>query len=254
LSRVADAPAGCELLAWDSEFWGFTVARVLGDHLAEVRVDAVDAWCAEQGVRCLYFLAASNDPVTTLAAERGGFHLSDVRLTFRYDLASDSARERSLPRPELVLRSSTPDDLPWLEALARVSYRDTRFYYDQHFSRERCAELYATWIRKSCAGWADIVLVIVDAGEPRGYLSCHLEVDRGEGRIGLVGVHPLARGLGLGTALVNGAQGWFRQQGAAAVTVVTQGRNTVAQRLYQQAGFRTEDCRFWYHKWYAERE
>ena len=39
-------------------------------------------------------------------------------------------------------------------------------------------------------------------------------------------------------------------QGAQAVTVVTQGRNRAAQRLYQQCGFLSRDLQLWYHKWY----
>ena len=43
---------------------------------------------------------------------------------------------------------------------------------------------------------------------------------------------------------------WFRTQGAHEVTVVTQGNNRAAQRLYQQCGFLSRDLQLWYHKWY----
>jgi hypothetical protein len=34
------------------------------------------------------------------------------------------------------------------------------------------------------------------------------------------------------------------------MTVVTQGRNRGAQRLYQQCGFLSRDLQLWHHKWY----
>jgi ribosomal protein S18 acetylase RimI-like enzyme len=33
------------------------------------------------------------------------------------------------------------------------------------------------------------------------------------------------------------------------VSVVTQGRNVAAQRLYQRAGFVTASTQLWYHRW-----
>ena len=42
---------------------------------------------------------------------------------------------------------------------------------------------------------------------------------------------------------------WFATQGVEKVTVVTQGRNGAAQRLYQRCGFVTGSIHLWYHKW-----
>jgi hypothetical protein len=50
--------------------------------------------------------------------------------------------------------------------------------------------------------------------------------------------------------MVLAALDWFEMQGAKETTVVTQGRNVAAQRLYQQCGFITKTVQFWFHKWY----
>ncbi|MGP0101640.1 MAG: GNAT family N-acetyltransferase, partial [Solirubrobacteraceae bacterium] len=68
--------------------------------------------------------------------------------------------------------------------------------------------------------------------------------------IGLLGVSPQARRKGIGKNLVLAAIDWFRTQGVPSVTVVTQGNNLPAQRLYQQHGFLSHDLQIWYHKWY----
>jgi dTDP-4-amino-4,6-dideoxy-D-galactose acyltransferase len=140
-----------------------------------------------------------------------------------------------------------------LRHLAAASHRDTRFHFDAHFPRPLCDALYAHWIQASCEGYADAVLVAGPEGAPVGYVTCHLDRASGgvpEGRIGLIGVAESARGQGLGPQLVRQALTWFADHGAASVSVVTQGRNVAAQRLYQRCGFLTRDVHLFYHKWY----
>jgi hypothetical protein len=42
----------------------------------------------------------------------------------------------------------------------------------------------------------------------------------------------------------------LEDRGAATVSVVTQGRNVRAQRIYQQFGMRTRSLELWYHRWW----
>jgi ribosomal protein S18 acetylase RimI-like enzyme len=149
-----------------------------------------------------------------------------------------------------LIRPFRAEDVPSLEAIARVSYTDSRFYFDAHFPRERCDEFYATWTRNSCngSGFADQVLIAEVDGLSMGYISCKCHGTIGH--IGLVGVAEQTRGRSLGQALVNQALIWFTEQGMTAVEVVTQGRNIAAQRLYQRCGFLTASLQTWYHKWY----
>ena len=58
------------------------------------------------------------------------------------------------------------------------------------------------------------------------------------------------RRSGLAAELLGRALGWFREQGAGSVSVVTQGRNTGAVRLYERAGFVTYSIELWYHRWF----
>jgi ribosomal protein S18 acetylase RimI-like enzyme len=144
-----------------------------------------------------------------------------------------------------------------LAALAETCHRDTRFYFDGHFSHAQCDALYGTWFRKSCAGYADATFILQDAsGIAAGYVTCHLDSkhDVVQGRIGLVGVSETMRGRGFGSAMLRYALAWFIQQGCNSVSVVTQARNHAAQRLYQRLGFLTVNSQTWYHKWYGQSE
>jgi RimJ/RimL family protein N-acetyltransferase len=203
------------------------------------------SWAAEQNVDCLYFLADSGDASTVTFAETNGFNLVDLKVTKEKLLSPGSSLgSETEKRIRLVL----PEDVSRLRCIAGVSHTDSRFYFDPHFSQEQCKALYETWIEKSCHGWADAVLVAERERSVVGYISCHRDAAE-TGRIGLLGVAAEARGEGLGLVLVQAALDWFKTQEISRVTVVTQGRNTAAQRLYERAGFVTRSVQLWYHRW-----
>lgn len=211
-------------------------------------------WCEAQAINCLYLLADADDETTVRLAETNHFRFADIRLTLERALAdippaedwniSFAGGEESGP----LIRLSTEEDVARLRAIARASHRDSRFYFDANFPAPLCDLLYETWIEKSCRGYADAVLVAERLGEASGYISCHLS-DEATGEIGLLGVEARAQGEGLGQYLVEAALRWFAARGMERVTVVTQGRNSRAQRLYQKCGFRTQSVRLWYHLW-----
>jgi|YNPMSStandDraft_1061717.scaffolds.fasta_scaffold00708_4 dTDP-4-amino-4,6-dideoxy-D-galactose acyltransferase len=232
----------CEFLEWDSAFFGFPVARLRTHLLNAELAERCIAWCLRHGIRCLYFLAACDDIETTDTAARFGFRLVDIRMTLEHDLR---VARRSSP----AIRPCREEDVGILRRIAAETHQDSRFYHDTHFPRERCDELYATWIERSFRGYADAVLVAERDGTPAGYVTCHLD-PAAVGRIGLLGVSAEARGQGVGGELVEAALAYFCEHGMTRATVVTQGRNVAAQRLYQKHGFRTRSVEFWYHKWF----
>ena len=223
------APA--ELLEWDTDFWGVRIARVTGSPRAAA------SWARANGVACLYYLAPADDPARSHEAEAAGYRLMDVRV----ELARTPAPSSSTARPHHA------QDVDVLAAIARASHRTTRFYADSRFPKGRCDDLYETWIRKSCAGWADAVLVVGPQGSPAGYVSCHAD-DR-TGSMGLMAVSEAARGEGIGAELVRAAVDWCAGNGLEEVTVATQARNVAAQRTFESCGFRTASVGLWFHRW-----
>lgn len=233
------------ILEWDSRFFGKTIARVTGPRLDPALASQIDAWAQANRVDCLYFLAAVDDPQTARAAEDAGYHLTDIRVTLEHRLAGPFTPPGQYPQ----IRPAHPADIDALRAISRNNHRDSRFYYDGHFDREKCDELYAIWIEKSVRGSADQVLVWQEAGRAVAYVTGKLLPD-GSGSVDLVGVHPDWQGRGIGLKLTKQLLAWFHQQGAPRVTVVTQGRNIGAQVLYQRCGFVSLSTELWYHKWF----
>jgi len=232
----------CQILPWDSEFFGLPIARLTADRLTPELAGAVDAWCHTRGIRCLYFLASSEDSQTGEIAESHGYHLADIRMTFECQPLAHTGT----PTGRLAL----PEDLEGLCALARANSGDSRFAFDKGFPEDASARLYYRWMERSCLGeMASAVFVLGNPGIPLGYVTCELDQE-GDGKIGLLGLAPEARGRGLAQGLLAQAIAWFQSKECQRVSVITQGRNLPAQRLYQRAGFLTSDVQLWYHKWF----
>jgi len=234
----------CEPLEWDSAFFGRRIARAATAELTTESWRAVRGWCADHRTECLYFLAVADDRATTGLLESVGFHLVDVRVTLDREVTAADGN-----RPRQGTRAATPADVPALRRIAGAAHRNTRFYADGHFDRERCDELYRIWIEKSCLDQRNHVLVVERHGEPVGYLT--LQVEDGTATIGLVGVSPPWRQRGVGRELLSEGLAWLATRSVAHVSVVTQGSSVAAQRLYQGLGFRTANVALWYHRWFS---
>jgi dTDP-4-amino-4,6-dideoxy-D-galactose acyltransferase len=241
MTTTATQPA--RFLEWDSTFFARRIGAVINVPLSAEKVVDVVGWCRGERIECLYVLTDAEAVPTLHAVEDAGGRLVDVRLTLDLALSETPARPASTVRPH---RAS---DVQALRTIAAASHGNSRFYADSHFPRARCNELYATWIEKSCRGWADQVFVAEVDGQPSGYLSCHVR-EGGRGEIGIVGVAGRAQGHGVGRDLVETAIHWLAGRGLQRATVVTQGRNIVAQRLYQTLGFRTAAVQVWHHLWF----
>lgn len=241
-----DPAAPAVILDWDSRFFGKTIGRVSGATLTPQLATQINGWALANRVDCLYFLAASADRITTRTAEDDGYHLTDIRLTLERRLQGQTIQTDDSP----AIRPANEGDIDALRMISRNNHHDSRFYYDGRFDREKCDELYAIWIEKSVRGSADQVLVWDESGQAVAYVTGKL-LSEGLGSVELVGVHPEWQGKGIGYKLTGQLLGWFQRQGAARVTVVTQGRNIAAQVLYQRCGFVSLSTELWYHKWFS---
>lgn len=239
----------CTLLPWDSEFWGFPIARLHPATLdAEVMRVAID-WCSRHGVRCLYFLADGGCPRTLALAHEHAFRFVDIRVELSLSLPRAAHAGPSSAGPHV--RAAAAADIPVLRSLAAVAHRDTRFFKDDRFDVVRAAELYEAWITSDYdRGEVLVCDSPSEPGTPCCYITCQLDDGSLEGRIGLIAVAKQHKNAGLGSALVEAALGKFTAAGMTSSRVVTQGTNIPALRLYERCGFRTTCARAWFHRWF----
>jgi dTDP-4-amino-4,6-dideoxy-D-galactose acyltransferase len=239
--------APCEYLEWDSMFFGKRIARCKATQLRENSILEIFHWCNCSRIDCLYFLADQSDRTTIRLAENSGFQFVDIRITLDNHLPESNAVNSLCFNGQI--RPCLPVDVPILRKIAMSGHSNSRFYYDTNFPLDKCDLLYATWIEKSCNGYADFVFVAENHSTLLGYISCHLLGDD-KGSIGLMGVDKVSQGKGIGMALVSSAMDWFSTNNVTEVNVVTQGSNIPAQRMYQKSGFRTSSVQLWYHLWF----
>ena len=243
--------APCELLDWDTSFWEISIARVRSTSLTPHSAIRIGHWAQEHGVRCLYFLGQADDAITAHTAKLHGYQLMDVRTTMICSFSNTLfPNHPGAENGAVHVRPFRDGDLPTLQLITHDCYQDTRFYLDRNFADARCRELYETWIARSSAGYADVVLVAEFGNVICGFISCHFDPLTGTGTIGLVGVSAQVRKQGVGRVLMQQALLWFRQRRTREIRVVTQGANIAAQRLYHRSGFQITDKAIWFHKWY----
>lgn len=216
-----------EFLAWDTYFWGHAIYRA-------ARADE------PQRGELMWLLIPAEDIAHAQEAGRLGWALMDVRVEFEHALGDSFG-----PRRDFVsTREWQERDLPALVELARSAHRITRFYADPRLEAARCDDLYAGWIRNSCAGWAQAVFVSKTGDS---YVTVHRH--EAAASIGLIAVAEEHRGQGIGTWLVHRALEWASDEGCERITVVTQGRNIPAQRVFERCGFVTSATSLWFHRW-----
>ena len=237
---TADAP--CRFLEWDSEFFARRIARVRSTRLTPDELERIRRWSRAEAIDCLYYLADAADTQSIRVAEEAGFRFTDVRVTRERSLDGEGGE---LPEGVELFRD---EDVPALRVIARASHAASRFYHDDRFPRERCDDLYETWIANACAGDADCVLVARSSGRPAGYLSCVIETPT-RARVDLVAVAAAEREQGFGDRLVRGALRWLANRGCERARVVNQARSVESTRLYERLGFRTISVQHWYHLW-----
>jgi ribosomal protein S18 acetylase RimI-like enzyme len=237
----------CQFLEWDSHFFGFAVGQVLPVRIDSHSLELIMAWAESRKIRCLYCLRSIDDlDAAALLAERG-FRVADIRVTLDIDLTGRKPAEH--PDSGFGLRTADPSDLPALLDIAQTCHVQSRFFSDKGFPRERCGELYRHWIRRDLADPAATVLAAGPPGRPVGYMSYRLDSPE-EASMRLMGVAGEARERGLGARLMGAALDQAHNQGRRRATVVTQGSNMGAQRLFQKLGFRTSRMEMWFHRWF----
>ena len=131
--------------------------------------------------------------------------------------------------------------------LTLMSGEYSRFNLDPKF-HPHFEGFYAEWIKKALSGeLADAVCVVRSAHSLKGFIT--LAKKSGIGQIGLIAVHPDARGEGVASSLMCSADEWYVEQSCVEAIVVTQRDNQPACRLYERSGYKLHSETAIFHWW-----
>ncbi|MDH3347093.1 MAG: GNAT family N-acetyltransferase [Desulfobulbaceae bacterium] len=237
-----------KFLQWDTSFFGYRIGSLVPHRLTPLIVKQLIEWRRLNDIACVYIFADPNDPSTIRLSEEARFQLVDIQSVYEFDIVNNPLPVKE-PLAELSIRPHKLSDIANLAAIARTSHGNTRFYNDSHFSKQQADSFYDKWIENSCGGWADRVYVAEFKGEIVGYITCHIDNVKKNGKIGLLGVKSSIRSRGIGQCLLYNALQWQKSKDMSLITITTQAANIAAQRVYQRLGFITSSTSLVYHAW-----
>jgi dTDP-4-amino-4,6-dideoxy-D-galactose acyltransferase len=238
-----------KILEWDSNFFGFTVAKIMPPRMRKDElVDTLAAMKAD-GVTLAYWAADPEDEESQACAQASNAFLADRKVTFiissqEIQAVAESPTGSDLPVEEYLDLVSTPE----LEDLALQAGLFSRFKIDPRIPENKFTELYKIWINRSVAREiAATVFVVRRDGKIAGMVT--VGGKNGRADIGLIAVDASLRGRNAGTALVKAAQNWGVRMGFSFAQVVTQGGNEPACRFYEKCGYKVDKVENIYHFW-----
>jgi dTDP-4-amino-4,6-dideoxy-D-galactose acyltransferase len=224
-------------LKWDSDFFGFKVAKLEGD-MSVLDVER----CLQSSDAKLVYLASNSIDIAQYYKQ---CHV-DNKTTYFVHL---NDKFYILLENDLYLEEYCGNTNDELRSLAIQASLFSRFVIDKKMPSGCGNRLYEQWIENSIdKKFADATLVAKYNNKIVGMVTVGRKGSRGD--IGLVAVDESVRGKSIGTKLIKYAQNWFFDREIYDVQVVTQGINIPACRLYEKCGFKKESVISYYHLWF----
>ncbi len=227
-----------EMLTWDTEFFGYPVAKINGGCLSDEELE----FCLlnlNTKAKLVYYSSEKPLESDRILHEFNGL-LVDKKTTF----VKENPRPATL-NPAIVEYNA---DMPLNELidLSQASGVYSRYRIDPRIENEKCDDLYKQWILNAIQHQlADRVLVYQIGQKLAGLITLGTKNNRAD--IGIVAVQARERGKGIGKALLSAADVFSKEKMLTAIQVVTQGANLPACALYHSAGYEVRKVEYFYH-------
>lgn len=241
-----------ERLPWDSEFFGYDVARLHGIFPTAAPFDRPEAewgkplkkWLARlerRGVRYVFAMVDPRELALLRALGEAKFALIETRYYHHGQVVEPALGQR------YPIRRATPDDISSLaEAASETINRYDRFHADPFLDPQRVAGLMRRWIEESVAGRMADVVIVPDVPNPRAFVTYRYQREAWD-------AWGLALAQGVLSAVAPEFRGWMGKlgpevayhlysQGVRYVTGSTQVTNPAIIWLAQDGGARFGRC------------
>jgi dTDP-4-amino-4,6-dideoxy-D-galactose acyltransferase len=231
-----------ETLEWDSQFFGYPVARVLLDQDGRNNLDILFRKLKSGKYRVTYlFVPPEENGIINRIIKEGGI-LVDQKTVF----SKVTEKHDKLSKNLIELQETEINDN--LKKLALQAGLNSRFHLDKNFSNNEYEKLYIEWLIKSIKKELAFKIIVAK----RNFDIIGLTTLGGRSNyadIGLVAVDENFRGQGIGCDLVKTADTIACGMGFKTIKVVTQLINKAACRLYEKCNFQIENITNIYHYW-----
>lgn len=221
-----------EKVIWDSVFFGYPIGKITIKNRDNFELNDFNNFD-------LIYIFSENklkNLTNYLVDEKV---ILNLHLTKDYNLVSDNS----------IYEFKDFSKFPQLLDLAFQSGVYSRFKKDENFVNNEFERLYIKWITNSVVDKKSLVVFIYELDNKiLGFVTVDKKSDT-HASIGLIAVELNSRGQGIGVKLLDQAKNYLLKNGFQKLSLITQGDNIPALKLYQKAGFYIEESSFTYHIW-----
>ncbi len=221
-------------------------------------LDYLSQWALSKGIEFLLCKAYTDDIVTIHALEQQRYYLVDTLLDYVYDSQRNPLNAVSTPpkSADISIRLAEASDQDALIELASKSFQGHfgRFHADEFISEQQATAVYEEWIKSSCSGYADWI-VVAEVNHLIAGFSIWKKPTPNEqalsipvGHYSIAATDPTFAGRGLfgmltyaGMQLLDGL--------CYCIEGPTHINNYPVQRGYTKLSWRIVDARHSFHKW-----
>lgn len=231
-----------EPLAWDSQFFGVSIAKVTLDGADEASLRAVAAEARDAGIVCLYGTLDSRNVHASVLIQQARWRLVDVATTFTL---SPNAPPIAKP-PDTVFRLGTRDDVRQAVEIAEREAEWSRFAADPRFGLEAARRLQQARVERAMGPDDNHRLMVAE--DETGIVAIIGTVTSPSRRVDAAGTAP--RGSAAARYLIQESREWASPDPLLGGPIAS--RNVAALRDASYCGFRAGQVDYLFHCWLDE--
>ncbi|PKD16735.1 hypothetical protein APR41_07975 [Salegentibacter salinarum] len=230
-----------EILKWDSDFFGFKVAKIEEQVFKNKTTDPEDFFwhLKQENVHLIY--CYSSKPIDVLKFNK---HYSFDHIVTRIPLIMKLNRKFDFhPKISFYNEDNVNESLKELAVLAGLK---GRFGKDKKIPKSSCEGVFKSWIENSLLNKEPVLIYKID-NEIVGMITFKIEGESGFG--GLLAVYPEFEGKGISFALLRAMMYVLQERGCNFFYSGTQQLNTKALKVFERFGLIPQEPQFVYHLW-----
>lgn len=234
-----------ELLDFDTNLFGYGVARCSLPVKNEKTLSSLINLCQNLGVRLVYYITAPNSE-SSIFLESSGCKCVDEKNYYQKNLINNF-NEYEFDNLEFYLGKTLNNEL--LE-LFLASGEFSRFRLDSNFQDNEFYKLYKLWGEKSLTGEISTNIIVYkdkELNKVLGLLTFNIQDD--QCTVGLIAVNHLYRNRRIGRKLMLFMESHLSKLSISKIIVPTQGHNERACHFYEGLGYLKEKVEKIYHIW-----
>jgi ribosomal protein S18 acetylase RimI-like enzyme len=141
------------------------------DQIANKLLRYVIDRCKKEGIEFLLCKTSTNDYTAIHSLERNGFLVMDTTLNFYCDFQCLPDINKHLKCTDFKVRLADAADCNELVDISRRAFTGHigRYHNDENIPNKMATGVYELWLKSSCSGWADWILVAEKEGRIAGY-------------------------------------------------------------------------------------